>query len=230
VLAQALTAATAVRDNRDRASALTGLAPYLPAEEQPAVLAQALTAATTDPSDYRCAWTLIQLAPQLPAYLQPAALDRALTAATAIPFDSDRAKALAVLASQLPADRQPAVLARALAAAAVREDSFGGEERAQTLTELAPHLAADLLSQALELTPKWNIETMRALLQRCRSLFPRDEDVAYVDLLRKTTNGIDRGVCFDLISAVAPTVAEIGGVRAVEECIHAVIDVHRWWP
>ena len=47
VLAQALTAATAIRGDSARARALTGLAPHLP----PDLLAQALTAATAIPDD-----------------------------------------------------------------------------------------------------------------------------------------------------------------------------------
>ena len=46
VLAQALTAATAISDDSSRAQALTRLAPHLPEADRPAVLAQALTAAT----------------------------------------------------------------------------------------------------------------------------------------------------------------------------------------
>jgi hypothetical protein len=48
--------------------------------------------------------------------------------------------------------------------------------------------------------------------------------------LRESINPIDRAVCFDLLTVIAPAVAEIGGIRAVKQCAHAVIDVHRWWP
>ena len=66
MLAQALTAATAIRDDSARAQALTGLAPHLPADQQPAVLAQALTAATAIPGDSARAQALTGLAPHLP--------------------------------------------------------------------------------------------------------------------------------------------------------------------
>src|SRR6266496_3859513 len=83
VLAQALTAATAIPSTFNRAQALTGLAPHLPAGQQPAVLAQALTAATAIPKEFVRAGALTVLAPHLPADLHP----QALSAATATPTD-----------------------------------------------------------------------------------------------------------------------------------------------
>jgi hypothetical protein len=165
---------------------LTGLAPHLPADQQPAVLAQALTA-------------------------------------TAIATDSARAEALTRLAPHLPAD----LLAQALTAAtAIADDDL----RAGVLTGLAPHLPADLLAQAVKAAPKTGIEPQTALLQRGRSVFPRDQDAMYVDLLRESITGTERSVCFMLLTAAAPAVAEIGGVRTIEQCVNAVSDVHRWWP
>ena len=67
MLAQALTAATAIPDDSARAQALTGLAPHLP----PDLLAQALTAATAIPSDYDRARALTGLAPHLPPTCWP---------------------------------------------------------------------------------------------------------------------------------------------------------------
>ena len=84
----------------DRAQALTGLAPQLPAD----LLARALAAATAIPRDYYRARALTGIAPQLPEADQPPVLARALAAATAITRDSDRAQALTGLAPQLPAD------------------------------------------------------------------------------------------------------------------------------
>ena len=138
VLAQALTAATAITDDSVRARALAGLAPQLPAE----LLAQALTAATALADDYARGEALAGLAPQLPVEL----LAQALTAATAITDDSARAEALTGLAPQLPADQQPAVLAQALTAATAITDDYA---RGEALAGLAPQLSAELLAQAL---------------------------------------------------------------------------------
>ena len=85
-------------------------------------------------------------------------LDQALSAATAIPDDANSVRAGALT---------------------------GGADRAQVLTALAPHLPPYLLAQALEATPKTSIEALTALLQRSRSVLPRDEDAAYVNLLRR---------------------------------------------
>ena len=154
-------------------------------------------------------------------------LAQALTTATAIRDDSARARALTGLAPHLPPNQQPAVLAQAFTAAAAIPSDY---TRAHALTALAPHLSPDLLGQALEAAPKASPETLTALLQRSRSVLAPDENAAYVNLLREGINGTDRIVCSDLLTAVAPDVAEIGGMHAVEQCVHAVIDVHRWWP
>ena len=61
-------------------------------------------------------------------------------------------------------------------------------------------------------------------------MFSQSEDDAYIDVLRTAINGTDRKVCFNLIAAVVEVIAEIGGVHAIEQCVRAVIDVHRWWP
>ena len=98
VLAQALTAATAITDDSvprpgaDRPGA---------APARPSLLAQALTAATAITDDHARAQALTALAPHLPADQQPRA-GQALTAATAITDDSARAQALTALAPHLP--------------------------------------------------------------------------------------------------------------------------------
>ena len=174
MLAQALTAATAIPDDSARAWALTGLAPHLPADQQPAVLAQALTAATAIPGDAARAWALTGLAPHLPADQQPAVLAQALTAATAIPDDArprpgaDRAGAAPAprpagpgahrrhrhprrLLPRPGADRAGTAPARQPAPAVLAQALTAATAirlrhvRAQALTELAPHLPPDLL-------------------------------------------------------------------------------------
>jgi hypothetical protein len=244
-----------IADPQGQFDALLAVSRNVNAEKQPAVLAQALTAATASDDD-SLAEALTELAPHLP----PGLLTQALTAATAISDDSYRARALTGLVPYLPPDRQPAVLAQGLTAAAVIHDNYFSRGkalaglaphlspdllaqaltaatiipddfyRAEALKGLAPHLSSDLLAQALEATPKRSIAALTALLQRSRSILPRHEDAGYVNLLRQSINGTDRRVCFELLAAVTSAVAEIGGVRAVEQCVQAVIDVYRWWP
>jgi hypothetical protein len=55
-------------------------------------------------------------------------------------------------------------------------------------------------------------------------------DLAYADLLRESLTRADRRFCQNVIAAIASAIAEIGGMHAVEACVTAVIDVHRWWP
>ena len=151
-LAEALAAATTIRDDYARARALTGLAPHLPADQQPGVLGQALAAATIL-SDSDRARALTALAPHLPADQQPGVLGQALAAATTL-IGSDRARALTALAPHLPAD----LLGQALAAATI----LIGSDRVQALTALAPHLPAGLLGPALAAATALSDDSARA--------------------------------------------------------------------
>jgi hypothetical protein len=154
-------------------------------------------------------------------------LAQALSAATAIPDGYFRSEALTVLAPYLPAEQQSEVLAQALSAAtAISQES----SRTQILTRLAPRLPAGLLAWSMKTVPKTSAEVLTALLQRGRSAFPRAEDAAYLDLLRESINGASRSVCLGVLTATAPDIAEIGGTQAIEQCVNAVVDVHRWWP
>jgi hypothetical protein len=143
------------------------------------------------------------LAPHLP----PDLLTEALAAATATGDDTARALALAMLAPHLPPD----LLTEALAAATATGDDF-------------------VRARALEVTPKTSGEALAALLHRSRSVLPRRQEAAYINLLRESINGTDRKVCFYLLTVGAPAIAEFGGAHAVEQCFHAVVDVSRWWP
>jgi hypothetical protein len=250
LLAQALEAATTISRDFDRARALAGLAPHLAADERPTVMAQALAAATAVTDDHSRSGALARVAPHLPFDL----LAQALAAATAITDDSSRAHALAGLAPYLPSD----LLAQALAAVTAiiddsRADALAGlapylpsdllaqaldaatvvtddSSRAYALARLAPHLPSDLLAQALDGTPRERPETLTAILARGRAVLRRDGDVAHVNLLRNSLNGTNRRDCLNIITAVAPTIAEIGGARSIEQCVNAVLDVYRWWP
>ena len=68
---RALAHARRLADPGDRSRALAGLAPHLPADQQPHVLAQALTAATTITDEYSRAEALTGLAPTYPPTNSP---------------------------------------------------------------------------------------------------------------------------------------------------------------
>ena len=86
--------ARTIPNERDRAQALAGLAPHLPAP----LLQEALEMARTIPDDEIRAEALAGLAPHLSAPLQEIALQEAFEATRAIPFGEIRAAALAALA------------------------------------------------------------------------------------------------------------------------------------
>lgn len=146
VLSKALAAtATAIADERQRAEALTALAPHLPAAKRAGALAEALAAATAVADERERAEVQIALAPHLPPDTRADALAQALAAARAVAKTSERARALVAVAPHLPSDTRIDVLAQALAAA-MPSDEFG---RTEALTWLLPHLPDELLAQAL---------------------------------------------------------------------------------
>jgi hypothetical protein len=125
--------------------------------------------------------------------------------------DSARAQALAALAPLLPLAEQPPVLAQA------PPTSTDDYTCVLALAALAPHLPSDLLPLALAATPKSSLQTKTAILERGRSALQRDGNAAFVDLLREIFTGTERSFCFELIAAVAPFIAETGGVRDIDE-------------
>lgn len=246
VLAQALAAASGATYSSDRARALTALVPHLPDDEQPGVLVQALAAATTSPFRYGM---LAALAPHLPPemlsraltaaataddsglaqdltglapYLPPEMLSRALTAASAITSSSGRAQALTGLAPYL----QPELLSRALTAAAAIASDAG---RARALAGLIPQLPPDLLHQAVTAVPQTSRETLIMVLRRAQETLTRDTYSRYVVVLRECLDLADRRICSGIVKVAAPTIAEIGGAGAIEQCTRAEMDACRWW-
>jgi hypothetical protein len=122
-----------IRNEDDRARALTRLAPHLPE-----VLPETLEIARAIEDEDDRVRALTALAPHLPVSLLP----EALAVARAIGNEYHRARALTGLAPYLPE-----VLPEALEIArAIRDES----RRAEALTGLAPYLPENLLREALE--------------------------------------------------------------------------------
>ena len=125
-----------------RASALGGLAPYLPGT----LLAEALQAAIAIGDHRARAHALCALAPHLPEAL----LAEALQAAKAIGDDQARAEALGTLAPHLPEAERARALTEALQVASAVGNDLA---RSEALGALAPHLQeaerAGVLAEAL---------------------------------------------------------------------------------
>jgi hypothetical protein len=143
VLAEALEAAYAVRDDAARARALGGLAPRLPQAQQSAILSDALAAVRASDDDHGQGWALEILTPHLSGDL----LGSALETARAINSSWVRACALSDLALRLPQAQRLAALAEALTAV---EAVQPGVDRVSALEKVAPRLPADLLALALK--------------------------------------------------------------------------------
>jgi hypothetical protein len=137
VLDRALSAA--MSDGHLRASALTGVVPHLPVDQQPSASAYALYYAAKGHDRLHA---LAKLAPYLGAEQLPAAVD-IVTDITDAGLNSRRAVALASLAPRLTSEQ----LDRALDLA----NQGDSPDRASTLASLAAHLDAGQLPRALEI-------------------------------------------------------------------------------
>ena len=124
-----------------RARALTGIAPYLPAERRPDVVTDALETVRHIPADH--GWTrakaLFSLAPQLKAEQ----LAHAMDVAAEIPHKDARAQAMAMLGPYLDAGQLERALHAALEAKSLRD-------LARLLPNLPPEKRSSVLSQMLK--------------------------------------------------------------------------------
>ncbi|MFN6537944.1 MAG: NB-ARC domain-containing protein, partial [Nostoc sp. EkiNYC01] len=163
-LSEALTAASAIRNQQYRAEALRALADKLPD-----VLPQALKAAQAIQDESSRAQALIALADKLPDVLP-----QALETAQAIQHRSSRAEALRALADKLPTDLLPEALE---AAQAIQSEEY----RAEALRTLADKLL-DVLPQALEAArpiqnQEYRGEALSALADKLLNLLPQTLEV-----------------------------------------------------
>ena len=148
LLAEALAAARRMRDEGERAQALSDMAKRLPDEEARAVLAEALATAREISHDATRAQALSAVAAGLPGEEARAVLAEALAVARGISYAAARAEALSAVAAGLPGDARD-LLTEALAVARGLGDELS---RAQVLTDVAARLpgdAHDLLAEAL---------------------------------------------------------------------------------
>jgi hypothetical protein len=211
----------AFSENSSNGYGLDALAAYRPAGNQSAFMARVLAAVATVADDSPRGSELARVVPHVPVELLPVALDIAEGIADA----GARTEALRALIPRLPVELMP----RAQTAVAAT-DNPGIRTRA--LTALAAHLPVEQLASALAIAPRTEAEPLLAILARGRELLaqtPGGRD-QWVNLLRSAFNGTDRVTCLRLIEAIAPVIAEIGGVGATQDCIDAIADVHQWWP
>jgi hypothetical protein len=221
LLGNALTSATAMTNENAKATALAGLIPHLTTDQRPVALSQALAAAkAADPAGRAAACTA--LAPYLPADKQQLMLGEALTAAAATE-DRTRAQALSRLAPHLSGD----LLTRAIAAAATITDEW---ERAKALNSLVPQADATQLARAIDACPESRTRLLATTISaRTRSGHSRESRTACVGLIRAGMTGADRHETLTFIGSAAPTIADIGGTIAADDCVKAIDAVYRWW-
>jgi hypothetical protein len=198
--------------NEPAGSALSGLAEYVPSEH----VSEILTAATDSVDSLPRAYTLKDLAPQL----EPEQLLAAREAATSITNHSAQANCFLAIVPYLPP-------ADALALAETVEWS---DERAEVLSALAPHLPANLLTQALAASPVTSAQALIQILNRGHELLPEQGPHTYVTLLRSCLERAEHDVLLEITASQHDAIARLGGDVALTECAGAIMDILRWWP
>jgi len=185
-------------------------------------------------SEYQGAmsWALAALAPYLGPTERDRALREALAAARAIGYEWSRFHALAALIPRLgPTERDQAVREALAAARALDSEQF---TRGSALTELAPHLTAPLLGEALEAAraigdAEYRSGALSALAPRLTELPLAMLSSLWSITLRLSAIRTRRNVLRDLI-ALVPVLSALGGAEAMAETARAIQDVGRWWP
>jgi uncharacterized protein YeeX (DUF496 family) len=150
-VSQAQHLAAFMRDQSERAQTLGDLASQFERdpERRQAMLSEALAIAKAIGFNIKCVEALSGLATQLTGDQQQEALEEAFSGAKAISEAEYRARALINLFPQLTDDQQRDVLTNALSATMASE-----HKRPELLADLAPHLTAELLEQALAIAKR----------------------------------------------------------------------------
>lgn len=122
LLAEALAAARAITDEKDRAQVLNAVAEHLPANEARQVLDEVLAAACAIADEDDRAQTLRVVMERLPTDAHDL-LAGALAAASALGDEDKRAQVLSAVAERLPADACDLLVEALAAASALNEES-----------------------------------------------------------------------------------------------------------
>ncbi|MFO0700080.1 MAG: DUF4062 domain-containing protein [Nitrospira sp.] len=219
LLEDALAADLATKESCCGGDVLTVLAPYQP---------EAVLAATPGIEDScRRADILVALAPY-----QPKAV---LIAARMIENSRDRVRVLTALLSHVAEPVRRSLVKEVLTAARAVKDN---KSRAQVLTGLVPHMAEPVRRSHLEeaLTAALAIKDSGGRVQALTALAPYQPGAVHYHLYlawRTTIRYYSLGIRNEFmanLSALVPTIEELGKTQALEGTLHAVRDVTTWWP
>ena len=209
-VAEALAAAGALTDDKDRATALSSLTPHLSERE---VLSALKLAASIDKGTARIR-AHVSLAPRLSDAQREAVLAEALDDARSLPELYDRAWILAEVASALPGEAREAVLAEALAAARAINVEFG---RAWAIAQVAGHLSSAMWPEALEIIGEMEAEIQRAQALRMVAPFLPE---CLLDRAVELAHELEGFWREEPLSALAPLLAEVG---RPQEALHITL-------
>jgi hypothetical protein len=252
LLREALQIAGAIEEKGFQVDALEGLAPYLPER----LLREALQITEMINSEANQGRALEGLLPYLAKLGYP---EDALKLMQVIKPENKRARALTRLASTLPWHLKRTVLERArlIEDEQVRSEllvdlalldpeqlllevleivgSIKDEKyQAKVLIELAPFLPEQLLQKVLEMAQVIDDANLRAnVLSKLIPLLLRLPPATLYRLWSKTLRFLalrSRHNLLSDLSAIAPIIFSLGGIKAIMEISTAVLEVGYWWP
>jgi hypothetical protein len=137
------------------------------------------------------------------------------------------AEALAGIARYLPEARQHEVLQRL----GWWNDRYGNKPR--LIAELAPYLVDAVLMEALEVVlnvkNKFDrLQPIEILASRISAFRPEDLLSGWYRVLPLVSRRERSELLFD-ISALAPIITILGGMKAIEQIIESILNVGHWW-
>lgn len=144
LVARALEIAQQLGNSEQRFTALIGLAPYLPHNQQSTTLSDLLRTASRLTLDYKRARALVDLVPLLPESL----LDQALKQARTIEDPSDRVSVYIALARKLPPHQHRPVIAETWKLMKAIDSGYDAASALASLAPLLPSSAARDIAQA----------------------------------------------------------------------------------
>ncbi len=163
-------------------------------------------------------------------------LEELLTVARTEEYIGNRARHLGRFGIHLQGEHRERVLKETLdtIAAMSAEQTF---DKAMVLEEFANHFPDGLLEQVLEVTwtlgPDYHVPRILGVLGlRWEALCGHNRGLEFQRLT--TTLDIYRGCkreyMLEIVRALLPVIARIGGARAISDVLSAIRDTAKWWP
>ena len=232
VLQKALDSARGIDEHWCRTNSLANLAPKLPEALQVEVLQEALDAARDEVESeegWATAWAISNLIPKLPPDLLP----EALTIARDIPLEGDRTMGLIAITARLP-ELLPETFAlvKKTHQSGLTHQIGSTYDRVKALTDIAPHLSAELLPEAFDIAKdiqsKRDRTKLLIALASPISKMPKDELLSLWQTMKHWLSQQSRREFAHHTLALAAVIHAVGGQDAVVETLIEIQNAERW--